>query len=86
MFYLEDYSDIATFSFYVALVSDLIGNLKIELLDAYEGMGSHIWYYKMTFDRNEENFGEEDGWGRFSAWKYFVESKYPYIQFNEAGI
>lgn len=69
-----------------ALVSDLIGNLKIELLDAYEGMGSHIWYYKMTFDRNEENFGEEDGWGRFSAWKYFVESKYPYIQFNEAGI
>lgn len=68
-----------------AIISDLIYDLKIELLDAYEGTGEHTWYYKMTFSRNEDNFGINDGWGRFSAWKYFVESKYPFIQFNEAG-
>lgn len=69
-----------------SLISDLITDLKIELLDAYEGTGFHAWHYKMTFTRIEENFGERDGWGRFSAWKYFVESKYPFIQFNEAGV
>lgn len=68
------------------MVSDLITDLKIELLDAFEGTGEHTWYYKMTFTRIEENFGIEDGWGRFSAWKYFIESKYPFIQFNEAGV
>ena len=69
-----------------AIISDLIKDLKVELLDAYEGTGTHTWYYKMTFTRIEENFGINDGWGRFSAWKYFVESKYPFIQFNEAGV
>lgn len=69
-----------------ALVEDIVEDLTIELLDAFENTGTHVWYYKMTFHRNEENFGKNDGWGRFSAWKYFVESKYPYIQFNEAGI
>lgn len=67
-------------------IPDLIEDLKIELLDAFEGTGTHTWYYKMTFTRLEENFGINDGWGRFSAWKYFIQSKYPFIQFNEAGV
>ena len=68
-----------------AIIPDLVYDLKLELLDAFEGTGEHTWYYKLTFSRIEENFGINDGWGRFSAWKYFVESKYPFIQFNEVG-
>ena len=68
------------------LIPDLIYNMQIELLDAFASTGTHTWYYKMTFSRHEEKFGENDGWGRFSAWKYFIESKYPFIQFNEAGV
>jgi len=69
-----------------AMVDDLVFDMKIELLDAFGGTGTHTWYYKMTFTRIEENFSNNDGWGRFSAWKYFIQSKYPFIQFNEAGI
>lgn len=67
------------------MIPDLIEDLKIELLDANAGTEYHTWYYKITFTRLEENFGNNDGWGRFSAWSYFVQSKYPFIQFNETG-
>ena len=40
----------------------------------------------MTFKRIEENFGSNDGWGRFSAWKYFIISKYPFIIFTDGGM
>jgi len=45
-----------------------------------------VWYYKMTFTRIENNFSIDDGWGRFAIWNYFVQSKYPFIQFTEDGI
>ena len=62
------------------MIPDLIEDLKIELLEA-----SDVYYYKMTFTRIEDAFGVDDGWGRFSAWLYLVQSKYPFIQFNETG-
>ena len=68
-----------------ALVSDLISDLQIELLDAYDIVSSHVYYYKMTFTRNNTAFEENDGWGRFSAWAYFIQSKYPLINFSESG-
>lgn len=67
------------------MIPDLITDLKLELLDANAGTEYHTWYYKMTFTRVEENFNVDDGWGRFSAWNYFIQSKYPFIQFNETG-
>lgn len=67
------------------MISDLIEDLNLELLDANEGTDYHTWYYKMTFTRIEGNFSINDGWGRFSAWTYFIQSKYPFIQFNETG-
>jgi hypothetical protein len=65
------------------MIPDLISNLKIELL---ESMLFHVWHNKMTFTRIETNFSNNNGWGRFAAWMYFVESKFPFIQFNEAGV
>ena len=62
------------------MVSDLIEDLKIELLES-----SGVYFYKMTFTRLEDQFTVDDGWGRFSAWLYLVQSKYPFIQFNETG-
>ena len=66
-------------------ISDLITDLELELLEAYPGTEFQTWYYKLSFTRIEENFTINDGWGRFSAWVYFIESKYPFIQFNESG-
>ena len=68
-----------------ALVSDLITDMNIQILEANYGSGQHTWYHKMTFTRNENNFSNNNGWGRFAAWVYFVESKFPHIQFSEAG-
>lgn len=68
-----------------AIIPDLITALKLELLDGYASTGFHVWYYKMTFTRIENNFYVNDGWGRFSAWLYIIQSKYPFIQFNETG-
>ena len=62
------------------MVYDLIEDLKIELLES-----SSVYFYKMTFTRLEDQFTVDDGWGRFSAWLYLVQSKYPFIQFNETG-
>jgi hypothetical protein len=69
------------FEITTTMVYDLIEDLKIELLEA-----DSVWFYKMTFTRIEENFPLDDGWGRFSAWLYLVQSKYPFIQFNESGV
>lgn len=68
-----------------ALVPDLISEFKIELLDAYEIVSEHVFYYKLTFTRNNLAFEYNNGWGRFSAWSYFIQSKYPMINFNENG-
>lgn len=65
-----------------SLIPDLISDLNLELLKTEDD----VYYHKMTFTRDEEAFSDDDGWGRFSAWKYFIESKYPFIIFNEAGV
>ena len=68
-----------------AIIPDLISDLKIELLDAFDIVSEHVYYYKMTFNRDKPAFEENDGWGRFSAWAYFIQSKYPFINFSESG-
>ena len=64
------------------IIPDLITDLKLELV---ENLSSHVWYYKMTFTRNEYNFSVLNGFVRFAAWAYFIQSKYPFIQFNNTG-
>jgi hypothetical protein len=67
------------------MVYDLVEDLKIELIDGFPGSGYHSWYYKMTFTKLEDNFSINNGWSRFAAWAYFIQSKYPFIKFNESG-
>jgi len=68
-----------------ALIPDLISDLEIELLDAFVYVGEHVYYYALTFTRQNLNFELNKGWGRFAAWAYFIQSKYPLINFNENG-
>lgn len=68
-----------------ALVSDLISDLEVNIVDAFELVGEHVYYTKITFTRGTEGFDNNDGWGRFSAWAYFIQSKYPLINFTETG-
>ena len=63
------------------IIPDLITDLKIELQSSY----GPVWYYKMTFTRNEYNFSVNNGWVRFAAWGYFIRSKFPFIQFEDTG-
>lgn len=67
------------------MVPDLITDLKLEILNGFSGTGYDSWYYKMTYTKIEENFAINNGWSRFAAWAYFVQSKYPFIKFNETG-
>lgn len=67
------------------IIPDLIYDLKFEILDGYSNTLYHSWHHKLTFKRNEYNFSVNNGWVRFSAWGYFISSKFPFIQFNETG-
>jgi hypothetical protein len=62
------------------MVFNVVEDLKIELRSA-----SGVYYYKLTFTILTANLPIDDGWGRFSAWLYLIQSKYPFIQFNESG-
>jgi len=67
------------------IIQDLIKDLKLEIVDGYDSESYHAWYYKLTFTKLEENFSVNNGRVRFSAWAYFIQSKYPFIQFNNTG-
>jgi len=67
------------------IIPDLIKDLKIELKENYASEDNRTWYYKLTFTKIDENFAANNGWIRYAAWAYFIQSKYPFIQFNNTG-
>jgi len=67
------------------IIPDLITDLKLEIVEGFVTEEYNTWYYKMTFTKIDENFSSNNGWIRFAAWAYFIRSKYPFVQFNNAG-
>ena len=64
------------------LVPDLIEDLKLQIIDSSTG---HVYYYKMTFTLFTDELINNNGYARFAAWAYFIQSKYPFIRLNETG-